>query len=127
RWLSLSLILIRRPVPGKISGSEVLPKSLIFMDFALRTWRFARPQGVEKERGNRGENARNRPLRVGAKSASRSEKPRQAWDLAGLIGMQRGRLCNGDWWWTMGASAESLLQELQGFAYQCPLIAKMVG
>ncbi|MGD7412612.1 hypothetical protein, partial [Ralstonia pseudosolanacearum] len=66
-----SLILIRPPVRGKISGLEVLPKSLIFRDFALRTWRSARPQRAEKERGKRGKNVRNQPGSVGAKFVSR--------------------------------------------------------
>ncbi len=105
-------------MPEKNPGSGVLPKSLIFWDFALRTLGFARPQGVEKERGKWGENARKRPPRVGAKSANRSEKPRQAWGLAGLIGVQRAALCNCDWWWISGSNAESLLQELRWPAYQ---------
>ncbi len=92
----------------KIPGSGVLPKSLIFWDFALRTLGFARPQGSEKERGKWGENARKRPPRVGAKSASRSEKPRQAWGRAGLIGVRRETLRDRDWWWTAESNAETL-------------------
>jgi hypothetical protein len=68
-------------------------KLLILKELSLRTWPFARPQGVEKERGNTGQERQNQASRRVAKSANRSEKPRQAWGLTGLIEMQRECLC----------------------------------
>ena len=77
----------------KILVVATLRKSLIFKDSSLRTWPFARPQGAEKERGKTGQERQNQASRQAAKSASPSEKPRQAWGLTGLIEMQRGCLC----------------------------------
>ncbi len=57
--------------------------------------------------------------------ASRSEKPRQAWGRAGLIGVQRETLCRRDWWWATETNAERLFQELRAFAHQCPCSADM--
>jgi hypothetical protein len=68
-------------------------KSLILQDSPLRTWPFARPQGVEKERGKTGQSRQNPGRPRVAKSASLSEKPGQAWGLTGLIEMQRECLC----------------------------------
>ena len=45
----------------KTSVVSVVRKLLIFQGSALRTWPFARPQGVEKGRGKRAKNAKNRP------------------------------------------------------------------
>lgn len=73
----------------KTSVVSVARKLLIFQEFALRTWPFARPQGTEKERGKTGQERQNQASRRVAKSASLSEKPRQAWGLTGLIEMQR--------------------------------------
>ncbi|MFN7445046.1 MAG: hypothetical protein ACK5RC_07760, partial [Curvibacter sp.] len=70
-----------------------LHKLLILQESALRTWPFARPQGVEKERGKTGQDRQKQGRPQVAKSASRSEKPRQAWGLTGLIDMQRECLC----------------------------------
>lgn len=89
----LSLFLRCQPMLEKTSAVSVVPKLLIFKELTLRTWCFARPQGVEKERGKTGQERQNQAsLRV-AKSASLSEKPRQTWGLTGLIDMQRGCLC----------------------------------
>lgn len=77
----------------KKSVVSVVRKLLILKESALRTWPFARPQGVEKERGKTGQERQNQASRRAAKSASRSEKPRQAWGLTGLIEMQRKCLC----------------------------------
>jgi len=77
----------------KRSGVVVMRKLLILNDSSLRTWPFARPQGVEKERGKTGVKDAKRALRWVAKSASRSEKPRQTRGLTGFIDMQREFLC----------------------------------
>jgi hypothetical protein len=84
----------------KTSVVSAARKLMILKELALRTWPFARPQGAEKERGNTGQERQNQASRWVAKSASRSEKPRQAWGLTGLIEMQRGCLCKFYWWWT---------------------------
>ena len=84
----------------KRSRVASIRKLLIFKDSALRTWPFARPQEVEKERGKTGQERQNQASRRVAKSASPSEKPRQAWGLTGLIDMQRECLCKFLWWWT---------------------------
>ncbi len=73
-------------------------KSLILQNSSLRTWPFARPQGAEKERGKQGKNGLNGRVPGGTKSASPSEKPRQAWGLTGLIDMQRECLSKFYWW-----------------------------
>jgi len=83
----------------KISVVTDMRKLLILQDSSLRTWPFARPQGVEKEKGKTGQERQNQASRRAAKSASRSEKPRQAWGLTGLIEMQRECLCKFYWWW----------------------------
>jgi hypothetical protein len=44
-----------------------------------------RPQGVEKERGKTGQDRQKQGRPQVAKSASRSEKPRQAWGLTGFF------------------------------------------
>ena len=68
-------------------------KVLILQDSTLRTWPFARLQRAEKERGKTGVKGPKQALLWVAKSASRSEKPRQAWGLTGFIEMQRECLC----------------------------------
>lgn len=73
-------------------------KCLIFKDSVLRTWPFARPQGVEKETEKSEVKGQKRATRRVAKSASRSEKPRRPWGVAGLIEMQRECLCKFYWW-----------------------------
>jgi hypothetical protein len=73
----------------KTSVVATMRKPLILQDSSLRTWPFARPQGVEKERGKTGQERQNQASRWVAKSASPSEKPRQAWGLTGLIDIQR--------------------------------------
>jgi hypothetical protein len=83
----------------KTSVVSVASKLLIFKKLPLRTWPFARPQGAEKERGKTGQEHQNQASRWVAKSASPSEKPRQAWGLTGLIEMQRECLCKFLWWW----------------------------
>jgi hypothetical protein len=95
----LSLFLRCRPMLKKISVVATMRKSLILQESSLRTWPFARPQGVEKERGKTGAEGQKQALWWVAKSASRSEKPRQAWDLTGFIEMQRECLCKLYWWW----------------------------
>jgi hypothetical protein len=87
----------------KISVVATMRKSLILQDSSLRTWPFARPQGAEKERGNPGQEHQNQASRRAAKSASPSEKPRQAWGLTGLIDLQRECLCKF-YWWSWGES-----------------------
>ena len=82
----------------KISVVTEMRNLLIFQGSALRTWPFARPQGTEKERGKTGQERPNQVSRRAAKSASRSEKPRQTWGLTGLIEMQRECLCKFYWW-----------------------------
>ena len=82
----------------KTSAVSRLHKLLILQESALRTWPFARPQGVEKERGKTGQDRQEQGRPQVAKSASRSEKPRQAWGLTGLIEMQRECLCTFLWW-----------------------------
>src|SRR6218665_2243657 len=89
----LSLFWGCRPMLEKRSGVVVMRKLLILNDSSLRTWPFARPQGVEKERGKTGVKDAKRALRWVAKSASRSEKPRQTRGLTGFIDMQRECLC----------------------------------
>jgi hypothetical protein len=89
----LSLFLRCRPMLEKTSVVSVVSKLLIFKELPLRTWPFARPQGAEKERGKTGRERQNQASRRVAKSASPSEKPRQAWGLTGLIDMQRECLC----------------------------------
>jgi hypothetical protein len=44
----------------KTSMASVVSKLLIFKELPLRTWPFACPQGVEKERGKRAKNAKIR-------------------------------------------------------------------
>jgi hypothetical protein len=77
---------------------QIARKSMFSKDVTLRTWRFARSQEVEKRERERGEKGEKPAVRSGAKSASRSEKPRQTWRLAGFIEMQRGCLCKFLWW-----------------------------
>ena len=88
-------------------------KLLILNGRPLRTWPFARPQGVEKESGKlRVKGQKRATLRV-AKSASRSEKPRQAWGLTGLIDMQRECLCKFYWWANTALRAKLLFKPLR--------------
>jgi len=68
----------------------------------------------ERERKNGGERSKTGPAVV-AKSASPSEKPRQAWGLTGLIDMQRECLCKFYWWWNTELNPEPLLQPLGEF------------
>lgn len=82
----------------KTSVTKTMRKLLILPESSLRTWPFARPQEVEKERGKTGVNGQKQALRRAAKSASRSEKPRQTRGLTGLIEMQRECLCKLYWW-----------------------------
>ncbi|MFN9571595.1 MAG: hypothetical protein ACK58C_10865 [Betaproteobacteria bacterium] len=89
----LSLFLRCRPMLEKTSVVSVARKLLILKESALRTWSFARPQGVEKERGKTGQGRQKQGQPQVAKSASQSEKPRRAWGLTGLIDMQRECLC----------------------------------
>ncbi len=93
----------------KTSVVSVARKLLILKESSLRTWSFAHPQGAEKERGKTGVEGQKRVARRVAKSASRSEKPRQAWGLTGLIEMQRECLCKFYWW-----SAEELKFRSEG-------------
>ena len=100
-------------------------KLLILNGRPLRTWPFARPQGVEKESGKlRVKGQKRATLRV-AKSASRSEKPRQTWRLAGFIEMQRGCLCKFLWWWNMELNPKPLLGAEQTIANACVLTANI--
>jgi len=109
----LSLFLRCRSMLEKTSVVSVVRKLFILPRSALRIWRFARPQGVEKERGKPGQERQNQALRRAAKSASPSEKPRQAWGLTGLIEMQRERLCKFLWWWNMELNPEPLFQPMR--------------
>ncbi|WP_265685616.1 hypothetical protein [Verminephrobacter eiseniae] len=59
----------------KASVVKAMRKLLILKELVLRTWSFARPQGVEKERGKPGQKRRNHGLRRVAKFASTSEDP----------------------------------------------------
>ncbi|WP_265288858.1 hypothetical protein [Verminephrobacter eiseniae] len=55
----LSLFLRCRPMLEKTSVVSTVRKLLILQMSALRTWPFARPQGVEKERGKTGQSPQN--------------------------------------------------------------------
>jgi hypothetical protein len=102
----------------KTSVVATMRKSLILQDSSLRTWPFARPQGEEKERGKTGQERQNQASRRVAKSASRSEKPRQTWRLAGFIEMQRGCLCKFLWWGNTELNPEPLFKHLPYFCEQ---------
>ena len=121
---SLSLVLRCRPMLEKTSVLTAMRKLLILKDSSLRTWPFARPQGVEKEREKQGKNGLNGRVPGGTKSASPSEKPRQAWGLTGLIEMQRECLCKFYWWWNTELNPEPLLGTELTFAKKRSLIAE---
>jgi hypothetical protein len=99
-------------------------KLLILNERPLRTWPFARPQGAEKERGKTGVEGQKRATRRVAKSASRSEKPRQPWGVAGLIEMQRECLCKFYWWWNTELNLNPLLRRLRKIGEVCTRIAE---
>lgn len=109
----LSLFLRCRPMLEKTSVVATMRKSLILQDSSLRTWPFARPQGAEKERGKTGQDRQNQASRWVTKSASPSEKPRQARGLTGLIDMQRECLCMFYWWWNTDLNPEPPSQDLR--------------
>ena len=69
----------------KNSLSQNFAKPLIFKGLILRTRDFARSQEVENRERERAENGKIWAKLVDAKSARKSEKPRQAWGPTGLF------------------------------------------
>ena len=82
----------------KASVVTDMHKLLIFKDSVLRTRPFVRPRGAEKGRVKTRVKGQKWAQPQVAKSASRREKPRQPWDVAGLIDMPREYLCKFYWW-----------------------------
>jgi len=101
------------PDAKKRSEVVAMRKLLILNEMTLRTWSFARPQGAEKERGKTVVKGQKQAQRWVVKSASRSEKPRQAWGLTGLIDMQRECLCKLQWWWNTELNPKPLYGRLR--------------